>query len=114
MKVRDIMTTNPETVDVNTLVSDIKGKRLRYPVTKNGLFYGVITQRDLDRLNAQDSDTIANYIIKNPLTTHPDIDVSTLESAMQGAPFPIKFIPVIDHDLVVGVLTQDSLNRARN
>lgn len=110
MKVRDIMTTNPETVDVNTLVSDIKGKRLRYPVTKNGLFCGVITQADLNRLNAQDNDTIAQYMIKNPFTTHPDIDVSILESAMQCAPYPIKFVPVIDHGFVVGVLTQDVLS----
>lgn len=110
MKVRDIMTTNPETVDVNTLVSDVKGKRLRYPVTRNGLFCGVITQADLNRLNAQDSDTIAQYMIKNPFTAHPDIDVSILESAMQCAPYPIKFVPVIDHGFVVGVLTQDVLS----
>ena len=110
MKVRDIMTTNPETIDVDTLVSDVKGKRLRYPVTRNGLFCGVITQADLNRLNAQDSDTIAQYMIKNPITTHPDIDVSTLESAMQSAPYPVKFVPVIDHGLVVGVLTQDVLS----
>ena len=110
MKVRYIMTTNPETVDVGTLVSDVKGKRLRYPVTRNGLFCGVITQADLNRLNAQDSDTIAQYMIKNPFTTHPDIDVSILESAMQCAPYPIKFVPVIDHGFVVGVLTQDVLS----
>lgn len=110
MKVRDIMTTNPETVDVNTLVSDVKGKRFRYPVTRNGLFCGVITQADLNRLNAQDSDTITQYMIKNPFTTHPDIDVSILESAMQCAPYPIKFVPVIDHGFVVGVLTQDVLS----
>ena len=110
MKVRDIMTTNPETLDVNTLVSDVRGKRLRYPVTRNGLFCGVITQADLNRLNAQDNDTIAQYMIKNPFTTHPDIDVSILESAMQCAPYPVKFVPVIDHGFVVGVLTQDVLN----
>ena len=110
MKVRDIMTTNPETLDISTLVSDVKGKRLRYPVTKNGLFCGVITQADLNRLNAQDNDTIAQYMIKNPFTTHPDIDVSILESAMQCAPYPVKFVPVIDHGFVVGVLTQDVLN----
>ena len=110
MKVRDIMTTNPETLDISTLVSDVKGKRLRYPVTKNGLFCGVITQADLNRLNAQDNDIIAQYMIKNPFTTHPDIDVSILESAMQCAPYPVKFVPVIDHGFVVGVLTQDVLN----
>ena len=88
MKVRDIMTTNPETLDVNTLVS----------------------QADLNRLNAQDNDTIAQYMIKNPFTTHPDIDVSILESAMQCAPYPVKFVPVIDHGFVVGVLTQDVLS----
>lgn len=110
MKVRDIMTTNPETLDINTLVSDVRGKRLRYPVTKNGLFCGVITQADLNRLNAQDNDTIAQYMIKNPFTTHPDIDVSILESAMQCAPYPVKFVPVIDHGFVVGVLTQDVLS----
>ena len=110
MKVRDIMTTNPETLDVNTLVSDVRGKRLRYPVTRNGLFCGVITQADLNRLNAQDNDIIAQYMIKNPFTTHPDIDVSILESAMQCAPYPVKFVPVIDHGFVVGVLTQDVLN----
>lgn len=110
MKVRDIMTTNPETLDVNTLVSDVRGKRLRYPVTRNGLFCGVITQADLNRLNAQDNDTIAQYMIKNPFTTHPDIDVSILESAMQCAPYPVKFVPVIDHGFVVGVLTQDVLS----
>ena len=110
MKVRDIMTVNPETLDISTLVSDVKGKRLRYPVTKNGLFCGVITQADLNRLNAQDNDTIAQYMIKNPFTTHPDIEVSTLEAAMQGAPYPVKFVPVIDHGLVVGVLTQDVLS----
>ena len=104
------MTTNPETLDVNTLVSDVRGKRLRYPVTRNGLFCGVITQADLNRLNAQDNDTIAQYMIKNPFTTHPDIDVSILESAMQCAPYPVKFVPVIDHGFVVGVLTQDVLN----
>ena len=48
-------------------------------------------------------------MIKNPFTTHPDIEVSTLEAAMQGAPYPVKFVPVIDHGLVVGVLTQDVL-----
>lgn len=110
MKVRDIMTTNPETLDINTLVSDVRGKRLRYPVTRNGLFCGVITQADLNRLNAQDNDTIAQYMIKNPFTTHPDIDVSILESAMQCAPYPVKFVPVIDHGFVVGVLTQDVLS----
>ena len=109
MKVRDIMTTNPETLDISTLVSDVKGKRLRYPVTKNGLFCGVITQADLNRLNAPDNDTIAQYMIKNPFTTHPDIEVSTLVAAMKAAPYPIKFVPVINYGFVVGVLTQDVL-----
>lgn len=106
------MTQNPETLDINTPVSELRkdGARLRYPVTKNGLFCGVITQADINRLHAPDDDTIANYMIKNPLTTHPDIDVSLLESAMHSAPYSIKFIPVIDHGLVVGVLTEQSLH----
>ena len=32
-----------------------------------------------------------------------------LVSDVQGAPYPVKFVPVIDHGLVVGVLTQDVL-----
>lgn len=112
MKVHDIMTINPETLDINTLVSSIKGKRLRYPVTKNGLFCGVITQADLNRLGASDSDTIERYMVQNPFTTHPDIEVSTLAAAMKAAPYPIKFVPVINYGFVVGVLTQDSLNHS--
>lgn len=110
MKVRDIMTANPETLDINTLVSDVKGKRLRYPVTKNGLFCGVITQADLNRLSALDNNTIGRYMIQNPFTTHPDIEVSTLVGAMNAAPYPARFVPVIDHGFVVGVLTQNTLD----
>ena len=107
MKVRDLMTNDLAIIDLNTKVADIKNKSNNYVVTKNGLFCGIITQRSLKNKNALDNEPVSLYMEKNPLTTHPDIDISRLKVVLpciQGILFHIDLIPVISRGLVVGIL----------
>src|SRR3990172_2643340 len=91
MRIRDVMTRNPITVDPDTLVLDARkimkqSNIRRLPVVEKGKLVGIITQHDLLEASPSPATSLSihelNYLLskmkvkeimkKNPLTLTPD------------------------------------------
>ncbi|HEX9989484.1 MAG TPA: CBS domain-containing protein [Chloroflexia bacterium] len=113
MKVRDIMTKNPETVAPGTSVSDV-ALMMRdldvgiIPVVNDGELMGVITDRDIvirvvaSGLNPIDVG-VQDFLSPNPVSVSPDDDVDTARDLM--AERQIRRLLVTDGSKLVGILS---------
>src|SRR3989339_1839065 len=128
MRIRDMMTRNPITVDPDTLVLDAQkimkqnGIR-RLPVVEKGKLVGIITQHDLLEASPSPATSLSihelNYLLskmqvkeimkKNPLTLTPD---TPFEEALKiGQEKKIGAFPVMEDGKLVGIATESDIVR---
>lgn len=117
MKVRDIMTKDPDSVTPGTAIGDVAGMMRDLdvgiiPVTQNGELRGVITDRDITvRVTAAGlgpyEATVQDFISPNPVTVSPDDDVEQARSLM--AEHQIRRILVVEEGKLVGIVSLGDL-----
>ena len=128
MRIRDMMTRNPVTVDSETLVIDaqkiMKESNIRrLPVLEKGKLVGIITKHDLLEASPSPATSLSvhelNYLLskmkvkeimkKNPVTLTPD---TPFEEALKiGQERRIGAFPVVENGKVVGIATESDIVR---
>jgi acetoin utilization protein AcuB len=128
MRIQDMMTKNPITVDSETLVLDaqriMKENNIRrLPVVDKGKLVGIVTKHDLLEASPSPATSLSvfelNYLLskmkvkeimrKNPLTVAPD---TPFEEALRlGQEKKIGAFPVVEDGKVVGITTESDIIR---
>jgi acetoin utilization protein AcuB len=128
MRIRDMMTRNPVTVDSETLVMDaqkiMKESNIRrLPVVDKGKLVGIVTKHDLLEASPSPATSLSvhelNYLLskmkvkeimkKNPMTLTPD---TPFEEALKiGQEKKIGAFPVVENGKVVGIATESDIVR---
>jgi len=128
MRIRDVMTKNPITVDSETLVLDaqkiMKENNIRrLPVVDKGTLVGIVTQHDLLQASPSPATSLSihelNYLLakmkvkevmkKNPITLSPD---TPFEEALRiGQDRKIGSFPVMDKGKLIGIITESDIVR---
>ncbi len=128
MRIRDMMTKNPITVDSETLVIDaqkiMKENNIRrLPVVEKGKLLGIITKHDLLEAAPSPATSLSvhelNYLLskmkvkeimkKNPVTLTPD---TPFEEALKiGQEKKIGAFPVVENGKLVGIATESDIVR---
>jgi acetoin utilization protein AcuB len=128
MRIRDVMTKNPITVDSESLVLDaqriMKENNIRrLPIVDKGKLVGIVTKHDLLEASPSPATSLSihelNYLLakmkvkevmkKNPLTLTPD---TPFEEALRfGQDKKIGSFPVMDKGKLVGIITESDIVR---
>jgi acetoin utilization protein AcuB len=128
MRIRDMMTRNPITVESDTFVLDaqkiMKENNIRrLPVLEKGKLVGIVTKHDLLEASPSPATSLSvhelNYLLskmkvkeimkKNPVTISPD---TPFEEALRiGQEKKIGSFPVVENGKLVGVATESDLVR---
>jgi acetoin utilization protein AcuB len=128
MRIRDMMTKNPITVDSETLVVDaqkiMKENNIRrLPVVDKGKLLGMVTKHDLLEASPSPATSLSvhelNYLLskmkvkeimkKNPVTLTPD---TPFEEALKiGQEKKIGSFPVVENGKLVGIATESDIVR---
>ncbi len=128
MRIRDVMTRNPITVESETLVLDaqrvMKENNIRrIPVVDKGKLVGIVTKHDLLEASPSPATSLSvfelNYLLakmkvkeimkKNPLTIGPD---TPFEEALRlGQEKKIGSFPVVENGKLVGITTESDIIR---
>lgn len=128
MRIRDVMTKNPITVDSGTLVLDAQkimreNNIRRLPVVDKGKLVGIVTQHDLLLAAPSPATSLSihelNYLLarmkvkeimkKDPVTVSPD---TPFEEALRiGQEKKVGSFPVVDKGKLVGIATESDLVR---
>jgi acetoin utilization protein AcuB len=128
MRIRDMMTKNPITVDSSTLVLDaqkiMKEQNIRrLPIVDKGKLVGIVTHHDLLEASPSPATSLSvhelNYLLskmkvkdimkKNPVTITPD---TPFEEALRiGQEKKIGSFPVVDKGKLVGIATESDIVR---
>jgi len=128
MRIRDMMTKNPITVDSETLVLDaqriMKENNIRrLPVVDKGKLKGIITKHDLLEAAPSPATSLSvhelNYLLskmkvkeimkKDPVTLTPD---TPFEEALRiGQDKKIGSFPVVENGKLVGIATESDIVR---
>jgi len=128
MRIRDVMTKNPITVDSETLVLDAQkimreNNIRRLPIVDKGKLVGIVTQHDLLLAAPSPATSLSihelNYLLakmkvkeimkKNPVTITPD---TPFEEALRiGQEKKIGSFPVIEKGKLVGIATESDIVR---
>ncbi len=128
MRIRDMMTKNPMTVDSETLVIDaqkiMKENNIRrLPVVDKGKLLGIITKHDLLEASPSPATSLSvhelNYLLskmkvkeimkKDPVTLTPD---TPFEEALRlGQDKRIGSFPVVENGKLVGIATESDIVR---
>jgi acetoin utilization protein AcuB len=128
MRIRDMMTKNPITVDSETLVVDaqkiMKENNIRrLPVVDKGKLLGMVTKHDLLEASPSQATSLSvhelNYLLskmkvkeimkKNPVTLTPD---TPFEEALKiGQEKKIGSFPVVENGKLVGIATESDIVR---
>ena len=128
MRIKDVMTKNPFTVDSETLVLDAQkimqeNNIRRLPVVDKGKLVGIVTQHDLLRAAPSPATSLSVYelnyllskmkvkevITKNPVTVNPDTPFE--EAIKLGQEKKIGSFPVMDKEKLVGITTESDIVR---
>jgi CBS domain-containing protein len=110
--VREVMTRDPITMDVNTVISAV-ARQMRDAfisdviLTEGDRVRGIVTERDiLIRAVAEDADpraiTASQVLTRDLVTVAPDDDIKAAEGLMRV--HAIKHLPVCDGDRLVGIV----------
>lgn len=128
MRIRDMMTKNPITVDSDTFVLDaqriMKENNIRrLPVVDKGKLKGIVTKHDLLEASPSPATSLSihelNYLLskmkvkeimkKDPVTISPD---TPFEEALRiGQEKKIGSFPVVENGKLVGIATESDLVR---
>ena len=128
MRIKDMMSRNPITVDSKTLVLDAQkimreNKIRRLPVVDKGELVGILTQHDLLMASPSPATSLSvhelNYLLskmkvseimkKNPVTITPD---TPFEEALKiGQDKKIGSFPVVENGKLVGMVTESDIVR---
>ena len=128
MRIRDMMTKNPVTVDSETLVMDARkimkeNNVRRLPVVDKGKLMGIITKHDILEASPSPATSLSvhelNYLLskmkvkeimkKNPVTLTPD---TPFEEALKiGQEKKIGSFPVVENGKLVGIATESDIVR---
>ena len=128
MRIMDVMTKNPVTIDSETLVIDaqkiMKEKNIRrLPIVDKGKLVGIITKHDLLEASPSPATSLSiyelNYLLskmkvkdimkKNPVTLTPD---TPFEEALKiGQEKKIGSFPVVENGKLVGIATESDIIR---
>ena len=128
MRIRDMMTKNPITVDSETLVIDARkimkeNNIRRLPVVDKGKLLGIITKHDLLEASPSPATSLSvhelNYLLskmkvkeimkKNPVTLTPDTPFE--EALKMGQDKRIGSFPVVENGKLVGIATESDIVR---
>jgi acetoin utilization protein AcuB len=128
MRIKDVMTKNPVTIDSETFVLDaqriMKENNIRrLPIVDKGKLVGIITQHDLLEASPSPATSLSvhelNYLLakmkvkeimkKNPFTITPD---TPFEEALRiGQEKKIGSFPVVENGKLVGIATESDIVR---
>jgi acetoin utilization protein AcuB len=128
MRIKDVMTRNPITVDSESLVLDAQkimreNNIRRLPVIDKGNLVGIVTQHDLLQASPSPATSLSihelNYLLakmkvkevmkRNPTTLTPD---TPFEEALRiGQDKKIGSFPVMDKGKLVGIITESDTVR---
>jgi acetoin utilization protein AcuB len=128
MRVKDLMTKNPITVNSETLVLDaqriMKENNIRrLPIVDKGKLVGIITKHDLLEASPSPATSLSvhelNYLLskmkvkeimkKNPITLTPD---TPFEEALKiGQDEKVGSFPVVENGKLVGIATESDIVR---
>ncbi len=128
MRMRDVMTKNPITVDSETPIGEakriMKEKNIRrLPVVDKGKLVGMITERMILEASPSPATTLSIYevhyllskmkvrdvMVKNPLTVSPETTFE--ETLLLGQEKRVGAFPVVDEGKLVGIATESDLVR---
>ena len=128
MRIRDVMTKNPITVDSETLVLDAQkimkeNSIRRLPVVDKGNLVGIVTQHDLLQASPSPATSLSihelNYLLarmkvkeimkKNPIILTPDTPFE--EALKMGQDKKIGSFPVVENGKLVGIATESDIVR---
>jgi acetoin utilization protein AcuB len=128
MRISDVMTKNPITVDSETLVLDAQrimreNNIRRLPVVDKGNLVGIVTQHDLLQASPSPATSLSihelNYLLakmkvkeimkKNPITLTPETPFE--EALKMGQDKKIGSFPVLKDGKLVGIATESDIVR---
>jgi acetoin utilization protein AcuB len=128
MRIRDMMTKNPVTVESDTLVLDAQkimreNNIRRLPVVDKGKLKGIITKHDLLEAAPSPATSLSihelNYLLskmkvkeimkKDPVTVPPDMPFE--EALRLGQEKKVGSFPVVENGKLVGIATESDLVR---
>src|SRR2546430_6500216 len=122
MKVRDLMTGDPATVDSNATLGEVATLMKQQdcgsiPVVDEGRLVGIVTDRDIViRAVAAGKDPktlrVSEVMSADPITVRPDDDVKEAEKTM--ADRQIRRLPVVEDGALVGILVTAQIARSEN
>jgi CBS domain-containing protein len=120
LKVKDIMTRSPLSVDVNTTIEEA-AKKMEFCncgcclVENKGKIVGIITERDVVRRVAAKGSSVKSTFVRNIMSS-PIIAVNpeeTLEDALKTmATNKVKRLVVVDEDGLVGIISITDIAKA--
>jgi acetoin utilization protein AcuB len=128
MRIKDVMTKNPVTVESETLLLDaqklMRDKKIRrLPVVDKGKLVGIITHHDLLQASPSPATSLSvhelHYLLakmkvrdvmkRNPVTVSPD---TPFEEALKlGQEKKIGSFPVVEDGKLVGITTESDIVR---
>ena len=128
MKIKDIMTKDPMTVDSETSVDEAKrtmkeNNIRRLPVVDKGKLVGMVTERMILEVSPSPATSLSIYelhyliskmkvkdiMVRNPITISSDTTFK--EALLLGQEKRIGAFPVVDNEKVVGIVTESDLVR---
>ena len=118
--IRDVMTSNPATLEPSATVVDAAGVMAGedvgpVPIVEGGRLVGIITDRDLVvRVLAEGKDpsstTIGEIASADLTTVSPDTDVQEALDLMSAS--QVRRLPVVESGQLVGIVAQADVARA--
>ena len=112
--VREIMSTNVHTLDIDMSIRDAAQLMRRYghegfPVLEGDYLIGILTRSDVDRaLNHQLGDmSVRNILYTGPLHVRPDSPVYEVQHTMLE--YGLGQVPVVEDHRFVGIVTRTDL-----
>lgn len=126
MFVKNRMTTNPFTISPDQTIPDaqeimMKHGIRRLPVVKDGKLVGVVTKEDIERYSPSKATSLSmgeiTYLLsktkikqimtKDPVTISPNALLEEAATLMRDQ--KVGFLPVVDGDKLVGIITESDI-----
>ncbi len=108
--VKDIMTSNVETLNPDNTVNEalykmFRQKHMGYPVLENNKLVGIITFDDISRIPEDKRDTlIGDIMTKNLILAYPEEGVATVFEKINRK--AVGRLPVVENDQLVGIVSK--------